>query len=280
MKNKRRIKDSIMYALIALSVVITLLLVVGIIGFVLYKGIGNISIELLTGTPSALKDTVGILPYILNTLYLVLLSIIIALPLGVGAAIYLNEYATIKPLVRLIELATEALAGLPSILYGLVGMLFFARLLGLQTSLLSGSLTLVIMILPTIIRTSQEALATVPNSYREGAQGLGATKWYMLRTIILPSSIDGIVTGCILAIGRIVGESAALLFTAGVGSVIADNIFKSFASSGGSLAVALYVYAFERADFDTGFAIAAVLIILVLIINYAAKRAGKGLRAK
>lgn len=280
MKKARRIKDGILYVLIALCVAISLVLVLGIIGYVLYKGAGHITWQLLTGTPSALRGTEGILPYILNTLYLVALSVIIALPLGVGAAIYLNEYARSKRLVRAIELATETLAGLPSILYGLVGMLFFARVLGLQTSLVSGSLTLVIMILPIIIRTSQESLATVPESYREGAHGLGASRWYMLRTIILPSSMDGIVSGCILAVGRIVGESAALLFTAGVGSVIADNIFKSYSSSGGSLAVALYVYAYERADFDTGFAIAAVLIILVLIINYAAKRAGKGLRVK
>ncbi|MEG2404012.1 MAG: phosphate ABC transporter permease PstA, partial [Oscillospiraceae bacterium] len=259
MKNKRALRDNALISLLYLAAGITALLVVGIIGFVLVKGLAHISWSFLTSSPSALKNTIGILPNILNTLYLILLAIAIALPIGVGAAVYLTEYDVNKKLVAIIEFATETLAGLPSILYGLVGMLFFCRVLKLQTSLISGSLTLVIMILPTIIRTTQEALKTVPLSYREGAHGLGATRWYMIRTIVLPSSIDGIVTGCILAIGRIVGESAALLFTAGVGTVIAGNIVDAYRTSGGSLAVALYVYVYERAEFDVGFAIAAVL---------------------
>ena len=197
-----------------------------------------------------------------------------------GAAVYLTEYATNHRLVNAIEFATETLAGIPSIIYGLVGMLFFAQMLGFQTSLLSGGCTLVIMILPTIIRTTQESLKTVPQSYREGALGLGATKWYMIRTIILPSSVDGIVTGCILSIGRIVGESAALLFTAGVGTVVANNIFSAFTRSGGTLSVALYMYVSERGEFDVGFAIAAILMLLVLCINGAAKLVEKKLRRK
>ncbi|MEG0877145.1 MAG: phosphate ABC transporter permease PstA [Oscillospiraceae bacterium] len=280
MKNKRALRDNALISLLYLAAGITALLVVGIIGFVLVKGLAHISWSFLTSSPSALKNTIGILPNILNTLYLILLAIAIALPIGVGAAVYLTEYDVNKKLVAIIEFATETLAGLPSILYGLVGMLFFCRVLKLQTSLISGSLTLVIMILPTIIRTTQEALKTVPLSYREGAHGLGATRWYMIRTIVLPSSIDGIVTGCILAIGRIVGESAALLFTAGVGTVIAGNIVDAYRTSGGSLAVALYVYVYERAEFDVGFAIAAVLMLLVFVINFAAKKAGKSLKSK
>ncbi|MEF9975539.1 MAG: phosphate ABC transporter permease PstA [Oscillospiraceae bacterium] len=280
MKNKRALRDNALISLLYLAAGITALLVVGIIGFVLVKGLAHISWSFLTSSPSALKNTIGILPNILNTLYLILLAIAIALPIGVGAAVYLTEYDVNKKLVAIIEFATETLAGLPSILYGLVGMLFFCRVLKLQTSLISGSLTLVIMILPTIIRTTQEALKTVPLSYREGAHGLGATRWYMIRTIVLPSSIDGIVTGCILAIGRIVGESAALLFTAGVGTVIAGNIVDAYRTSGGSLAVALYVYVYERAEFDVGFAIAAVLMLLVVVINFAAKKAGKSLKSK
>ena len=197
-----------------------------------------------------------------------------------GAAVYLTEYATNRRLISIVEFATETLAGIPSIIYGLVGMLFFAQMLGFKTSLLSGGCTLVIMILPTIIRTTQESLKTVPASYREGALGLGATKWYMIRTIILPSSLNGIITGCILSIGRIVGESAALLFTAGVGTVVAGNIIKAFSRSGGTLSVALYMYVSERGEFDVGFAIAAILMILVLCINGAAKLAGKKLKNK
>ncbi|MEG1778654.1 MAG: phosphate ABC transporter permease PstA, partial [Oscillospiraceae bacterium] len=217
-------------------------------------------------------------PNILNTLYIILLTLIIVLPLGIGAAIYLTEYASNKKLVALIEFATEILAGIPSIIYGLVGMLFFAQFLALQTSLISGALTLSILILPTIIRTTQESLKTIPLSYREGALGLGATKWKMIYTIILPGSLDGILSGCILAVGRIVGESAALLFTAGIGSVVVNNVIAAMSRSGGTLSVALYVYVFERGNFEVGFAIAAILLIVVFIINGTAKLVSNNLR--
>ena len=197
-----------------------------------------------------------------------------------GAAVYLTEYATSRKLIRVVEFATETLAGIPSIIYGLVGMLVFVQILGFNVSLLSGSLTLVIMILPTIIRTTQESLKTVPVGYREGAMGLGATKWYMIRTIILPSSLSGIITGCILAIGRIVGESAALLFTAGSATVIASNMFEAYTRGGGSLSVALYIYASERGEFEVAFAIAAILLILVFIINMATRLVQKKLNGK
>lgn len=280
MKNKRKIYDRTLKTLIYTAAVITVSLLVFLIGYIFLKGLGGITWELLSTSPSALKNTIGILPNILNTLYLIGLTLLIVLPLGVGAAVYLTEYAKSKKLIALVEFTTETLAGIPSILYGLVGMLFFCQFLDLQTSILAGSLTLVIMILPTIIRTTQESLKTVPVSYREGALGLGATKWYMIRTIILPSSIDGIVTGCILAIGRIVGESAALLFTAGIGAVIAPNLFAAYRASGGTLSVALYVYVYERAEFEVGFAIAAILMVLVLVINFAAKSVSKKLKNK
>ena len=212
---RRRAYDIFFKTVVYLSAFLTVALLVVLIGYIFVRGLPHITGQLLSTAPSVLKDTIGILPNILNTLYIILFTLLIALPLGVGAAVYLTEYASNKTFIRIVEFATETLAGIPSIIYGLVGMLFFAQMLGFQTSLLSGGCTLVIMILPTIIRTTQESLKTVPQSYREGALGLGATKWYMIRTIILPSSVDGIVTGCILSIGRIVGESAALLFTAG-----------------------------------------------------------------
>ena len=277
---KRRAYIVTMRALMTLAALLTAALVLFMIGYVLYKGLPNVTWKLLSTKPSYLTNSIGILPDILNTLYIVLASLVYVLPLGVGAAIYLTEYASNKKLVAAIEYAAETLSGIPSIIYGLVGMLFFAQMLGFQTSLLSGGCTLVIMILPTIIRTTQESLKTVPQSYREGALGLGATKWYMIRTIILPSSVDGIVTGCILSIGRIVGESAALLFTAGVGTVVANNIFSAFTRSGGTLSVALYMYVSERGEFDVGFAIAAILMLLVLCINGAAKLVEKKLRRK
>ena len=269
-----------MRILMGAAAIITAALVLFLIAYVLIKGLPNVSWALLSTAPSYLSDRIGILPDILNTLYIVIATLLIVLPLGVGAAIYLTEYATNRRLIGAIEYAAETLSGIPSIIYGLVGMLFFAQMLGFQTSLLSGGCTLVIMILPTIIRTTQESLKTVPQSYREGALGLGATKWYMIRTIILPSSVDGIVTGCILSIGRIVGESAALLFTAGVGTVVANNIFSAFTRSGGTLSVALYMYVSERGEFDVGFAIAAILMLLVLCINGAAKLVEKKLRRK
>ena len=236
--------------------------------------------EFLTTTASVLKGTDGILPAILNTLYVILLTLLIVLPLGVGAAVYLTEYATNRRLIEGIEFTNETLAGIPSILYGLVGMLVFAQTLGFKTCLLSGSLTLVIMNLPTIIRTTQESLKTVPQGYREGALGLGAGKWHIIRTIVLPCSVDGIVTGCILAVGRIVGESAALLFTAGAAEVIAQNVVKAYASNGATLSVLLYLRAFEDGDFDSAWAIGAVLLVLVLAINLAARLAKTKLKQK
>ncbi len=277
---KRRAYDVFFRTIVYLSAAVTVGLLVVLIGYVMVRGLPHVTWQLLSTAPSAIKGTIGILPNILNTLYIILFTLLIALPLGVGAAVYLTEYATNKRLIAVVEFATETLAGIPSIIYGLVGMLFFAQMLGFKTSLLSGGCTLVVMILPTIIRTTQESLKTVPQSYREGALGLGATKWHMIRTIVLPSSLNGIITGCILSIGRIVGESAALLFTAGVGTVVADNIIKAFSRSGGTLSVALYMYVSERGEFDIGFAIAAILMLLVLLINAAATLAGKQLKNK
>lgn len=258
---------------------LTCALLVLIIGYIFYRGVPFISWELLSTQSSYINDTIGILPNILNTLYIILLSMVIVLPLGVGAAIYLTEYATNRRLVAVIEFATETLTGIPSIIFGLVGMLFFLQLFGLKAGILAGGLTLVIMILPTIVRTTQESLKTVPQSYREGSLALGAGKWHMVRTVVLPNAVDGIVTGCILAIGRIVGESAALLFTAGFGLALNDFI-TSLQSSSATLTVALYVYASERGEMDVAFAIAAVLMILVLIINFGASLAGKKLKRK
>ena len=281
LSGKRRAYDRVLRFLLWFCALLTCALLVFIIGYIFVKGLPHISWSFLTTEPSFIKGTIGILPNILNTVYIVVVTLLIILPLGVGAAIYLTEYATNRKLVTAIEFATETLTGIPSIIFGLVGMLFFCQLLGLQASLLAGSLTLVIVTIPTIIRTTQESLKTVPQSYREAALGLGAGKWHMIRTVVLPSSIDGIVTGCILAIGRIVGESAALLFTAGMGMSL-NNYFASFDnfihSSGASLTVALYVYARERAEFDVAFAIAAILMILTLIINLTANLLGRKLK--
>ena len=276
----RRAWNQFFTAAVWVAAVFVIALVAGIIGMVLVRGIPHVNWTFLTTTSSILRGTKGILPAIINTLYIILLTLVIVLPLGVGAAVYLTEYATNRKLIAAIEFTNETLAGIPSIIYGLVGMLVFAQSLGLQTSLLSGSLTLVIMTLPTIIRTTQESLKTVPLGYREGAMGLGAGKWHIIRTIVLPCSIDGIVTGCILAIGRIVGESAALLFTAGAAQVIAGNIIEAYTSNGASLSVLLYLRAFENGDFDSAWGIGAILLILVLVINIAARLAKKHLRQK
>jgi phosphate transport system permease protein len=241
------------------------------------RGLPGISWSFLTGTTSYLKQTTGILPNILNTLYIILVTMVIAVPLGVCTAIYLTEYARNKKLVRLISFATETLTGIPSILFGLVGMLFFLQLMGLKAGILAGGLTLSIMVLPTIISNTKESLQNVPQAWRDGALALGSGKWHMVRTVVLPNSIDGIVTGCILAIGRIVGESAALLFTAGFGLALTDFI-KSLQSSSATLTVALYVYASERGDAQTAFAIASVLMILTLLLNLAANLAAKKLK--
>ena len=271
---KRKAYGVTMRALMGIAVTLTCALVLFLIAYILYKGLPNITWELLSTSPSYLSGTIGILPDILNTVYLVLATLVIVLPLGVGAAVYLTEYAKNKKIVSVIEYAAETLSGIPSIIYGLVGMLFFCQFLNLQTSILAGALTLVIMNLPTVMRTTQESLKTVPQSYREGAFGLGAGKWRVIRTVVLPGCVDGIITGCILSVGRILGESAALLFTAGVAHTL-NGIVEGMMSSGASLTVALYFYAKERGEFEVAFAIAAILMILTLIINIAAALVGK-----
>ena len=279
---RRRIYDAGIRALLYLAAGITVFLLLFLVVYILYHGLPNLTWDFLTGQESILRGTDGIFPAILNTIYVIVVTLIVVLPLGVGAAIYLTEYAQNRKLVAVIEFANETLAGIPSILYAMVGVLVFCQTLGLQKTLLAGSMTLVIMTLPTVIRTTQESLKTVPDSYREGALGLGAGKWRMVRTIVLPSSMDGIVTGCILAVGRIVGESAVLLFTAGMATGMQN--FTSWEglvhSSGATLTVALYVYAKERAEYGLAFAVAAVLLIVTLIINLIAKLAGRKLREK
>ena len=279
LSGKRKAYDRVLRFLLYFCAILTCALLVFIIGYIFIKGLPHVTWNFLTSEPSFIKDTIGILPNILNTVYLVVMTLIIILPLGVGAAIYLTEYATNRRLVAVIEFATETLTGIPSIIFGLVGMLFFIQMMGLKTGVLAGGLTLVVMILPTIVRTTQESLKTVPDSYREGALAMGAGKWHMVRTVVLPNAVDGIVTGCILAIGRVVGESAALLFTAGMGLTI-NNFFEAMGSSGATLTVSLYMYAMERGEIDVAFAIAAILMILTLVINLAAKLVGSKLRKK
>ena len=274
---RRQVYDRGLRALVWICAGITCALLVFLIGYIFYRGVGNLSWTLLTSQTSYIQDTIGILPNILNTLYIIVVAMVIVLPLGVGAAIYLTEYASNRRVVEIIEFATETLTGIPSIIFGLVGMLFFIQKLGLNPGILAGGLTLVIMILPTIVRTTQESLKTVPQSYREGALGLGAGKWHMVRTVVLPNAVDGIVTGCILAVGRIVGESAALLFTAGFGLVLND-FFTALHSSSATLTVALYVYASERGETGVAFAIAAILMVLTFLINLAATVVGRKLK--
>lgn len=257
----------IMRILMLCSVALTAMLVIYLVYYILRRGLPMITWDLLTTKPSYLKETIGIWPDILNTLYIVIATLIIVIPLGVGAAIYLTEYATNKKIVEIIEYAAETLAGIPSIIYGLVGMLLFSDNMG--TCLLAGALTLVIMNLPTIMRTTQESLKTVPQSYREGAFGLGAGKWRVVRTVVLPGCVDGVITGCILTVGRIIGESAALLFTAGFAHGV-NGVVEGLSSPGATLTVALYVYAKEQGEFAVAFAIAAILLILVAIINFVA----------
>ena len=263
-----------MQALMWLDDGITAGLTLFLLGYVLYKGLPNITWELLSTKPSYLTDRIGILPDILNTVYIILTTLVFVIPLGVGAAIYLTEYASNKRVVALIEYAAETLSGIPSIIYGLFGTLFFCQFLDLDKSLLAGALTLVIMNLPTVMRTTQESLKTVPQSYREGAFGLGAGKWRVIRTVVLPSCVDGVITGCILSVGRIVGESAALLFTAGFAHAL-HGLFEGLTSSGATLTVALYVYATEDGNFNVAFAIAAILMLLTLLINISATLIGK-----
>ena len=268
-----------MRILMGAAAAITAALVLFLIAYVLVKGLPNVSWTLLSTAPSYLSDRIGILPDLLNTLYIVIATLLIVLPLGVGAAIYLTEYATNRRIIGVIEYAAETLSGIPSIIYGLVGMLFFCQFLNMKTSLLAGALTLVIMNLPTIMRTTQESLKTVPQSYREGAFGLGAGKWRVIRTVVLPGCVDGVITGCILAVGRIVGESAALLYTAGLGHAI-NGLWKGLHTSGATLTVSLYLYAKEDGRFDEAFAIAAILLGLTLLINLAAAAVGRYFRKR
>ena len=268
---KRKIYIGLMRCAMIVCTALTAALVLFLMGYVLINGIPNISWELISTKPSYLTERIGILPDILNTVYIVLATLVIVLPLGVGAAIYLTEYAKNKRLVAIIEYAAETLSGIPSIIYGLVGMLLFSNNFG--TSLLAGALTLVIMNLPTVMRTTQESLKTVPQSYREGAFGLGAGKWRVIRTVVLPGCVDGVITGCILSVGRIFGESAALLFTAGFAHAL-NGILTGLTSPGATLTVALYVYAKEEGEFGVAFAIAAILMILTLLINLSATFVG------
>lgn len=267
---RRRGYAAVMKLLMAAATLLTGALVLFLIIYVLAKGVPNLSWQLVSTAPSYLKGTIGILPDILSTLYIVAATIVIVVLLGVGAAIYLTEYAAGSKIVAVIEYAAETLSGIPSIIYGLVGMLFFCQFFKMQTSLLAGALTLVIMNLPTVMRTTQESLKTVPQSYREGAFGLGAGKWRVIRTVVLPGCVDGVITGCILSVGRILGESAALLFTAGFGHVIND-FFTAITNAGSTLTVALYFYAKEDGEFGVAFAIASILMVMALLLNLAAE---------
>ena len=271
---KRRAYILLMRILMWLSAALTAGLVLFLVTYVMAKGLPEISWDLLTTKPSYLSGNIGILPDILNTVYIIIAALIFVIPLGAGAAVYLNEYARNKKLVAVIEYAAETLSGIPSIIYGLVGMLFFCSFLDMQTSLLAGALTLVIMNLPTVLRTTQESLKTVPQSYREGAFGLGAGKWRVIRTVVLPGCVDGIITSCILSVGRILGESAALLFTAGFAHAV-HGFFEGLNSAGATLTVALYVYAKEQGEFGVAFAIAAILMVLTLLIQLAAMLVGR-----
>lgn len=274
LSRRRRGYVCLMRILLYGSVALVLALVLFLIIYVLLRGVPHVTWELLSTSPSVLSNRIGILPDILNTIYIVIATLLGVLPLGVGAAIYLTEYAKNTRLVGMIEYAAETLSGIPSIIYGLVGMLFFCEVCSLQTSLLAGALTLVVMNLPTIMRTTQESLKTVPQSDRESAFGLGAGKWRVIRTVVLPGCVDGIVTGCILSVGRILGESAALLFTAGVAHTV-HGVIDAMQSSGATLTVALYMYAKERGEFDTAFAIAAILMGLTVLLNLSASAVGR-----
>lgn len=279
LSKKRRGYIGLMKTLMGLCAGITCAVTLFIIIYVLCKGLPHVSWNLLSTKPSYLGDNIGILPDILNTLYMILATLIVVLPLGVGAAVYLNEYAANKRVVGIIEYAAETLSGIPSIIFGLVGMLFFCQFLDMKTSLAAGAMTLVIMNLPTVMRTTQESLKTVPDSYREGAFGLGAGKWRVVRTVVLPGCVDGVVTGCILSVGRILGESAALLFTAGFAHTL-NGLINGLKSSGCTLTVTLYVYAKEQGEFDVAFAIAAILMIMTLLINFSADAIGRAFKKR
>ena len=272
---RRRAWGAMMRTLMMVCAALTCALAVFLILYVLVKGVPHLSWQLLSSKPSYLDETIGILPDIISTVCMVLATLLVVLPLGVCAAVYLTEYAANKKLVAVIEYAAETLSGIPSIIYGLVGQMFFCQFLGMKKSLIAGAMTLVIMNLPTIMRTTQESLKTVPQSYREGAFGLGAGKWRAIRTVVLPGCVDGVITGCILAVGRILGETAALLYTAGFAHTLYGGLRETLESSGATLSVALYVYAKEQGEFEVAFAIAAILMVLALLINLAATLTGR-----
>ena len=272
---RRRVWSAVMRCLMVLCAALTCALAAFLIIYVLVKGVPNLSWELLSTKPSYLEGTIGILPDIISTVCMVLTTLVVVLPVGVCAAVYLTEYARNRRLAAAIEYTAETLSGIPSIIYGLVGQMFFCQFLGMKKSLIAGAMTLVIMNLPTIMRTTQESLKTVPQSYREGALGLGAGKWRTIRTVVLPGCADGVLTGCILAVGRILGETAALLYTAGFAHTLYSSLGETLQSSGATLSVALYVYAKEQGEFDVAFAIAAILMVLALIIDIAAALVGK-----
>ncbi len=279
MSQSRKWHDRLLRGIMYLCAGLTVLLLACLIGFILWRGIRYLSWQMLSTQSSYLEGTIGIMPNLINTLYIIFTAMAAALPLGVGAAVYLTEYAASRRLVHIIEFAAETLTGLPSILFGLVGMLVFTQLFGWKQGVLAGGLTLMVMILPTVIRTTQESLKSVPQSYREGALALGSGKWHMIRTVVVPNAIDGIVTGCILAVGRIVGESAALLFTAGFGLEFNDFL-TALQSSSATLTVALYVYASERGETGVAFAIAVILLALTFLLNLAANWVGRKLKRK
>lgn len=274
---QRKFYNNFLSIIIIVSVILIAIFIVSFVGYILYKGLPQINWELISTKPSYISERIGILPDILNTLYVIFTTLCVVLPIGLGSAIYLTEYAKNKKLVAAIEYTSECLSGIPSIIFGLVGMLFFCQFLGMKTSLLAGSMTLVIMNLPTMMRTIQESLKTVPQSYREGAFGLGAGKWHVIKTVVIPQCIDGIITGSILSIGKILGESAALLFTAGFAHSL-NNFVDALTSSGATLTVALYVYAKEQGEFEISFAIAAILLIMTFIINTSAEIIGKKMK--
>lgn len=279
MSTHRKNMDRLLRGLMGLCSGITCLVLLMIIGYILYRGIPSLTWNLLSTEPNNLTGNIGILPNILNTLYIIFVAMIIVLPLGVGAAIYLTEYSTSRKLTNLISFAAEILTGIPSILFGLVGMLIFIQIGGLKQGILAGALTLVLMVLPTIISNTRESLLTVPRSYREGALALGSGKWHMIRTVVLPSALDGIITGCILSVGRITSESAALLFTAGFGLKMIGFV-QALQSSSATLTVALYIYASERGAYDIAFAIAVVLMALTLALNLIASKTVKKIQEK
>lgn len=273
---QKRVSDFALTVLFYVCAGISTALIAGIVIYVFAKGVPHVNWSFLTSVRSALKGTYGIGGNIVNTLYIVVLTLLVVTPIGIGAAIYLNEYAKPGKLVRMVEFTTETLSGIPSIIFGLFGMVFFGETCGCGYSLLTGALTLSLMVLPLITRNTQEALKTVPKSYRDGALGIGSTKWHMIRTILLPSAMPGIVTGIILSIGRIVGESAALLFTAGSGFLLpklgeyGEGLITKIMDSGGTLTIEMYLN-MSNAKYDEAFGIAVVLLIIVLCINFITK---------